>query len=111
MAVLSCGTLQQTFTAFRRKEALILSGETNKVFFSAHLKADYPVFFRRVSSVLGQYGIVVGLLEDTADYWCRDYMPIQVGEDRFVKYKYSPDYLDHPASRCYVTIKPLTSLT
>lgn len=82
---------------------MILSGETNKVFFSTHLKADYPVFFRRVSSVLGQYGIVVGLLEDTADYWCRDYMPIQVGEDRFVKYKYSPDYLDHPASRCYVT--------
>ena len=82
---------------------MILSGETNKVFFSAHLKADYPVFFRCVSSVLGQYGIVVGLLEDTADYWCRDYMPIQVGEDRFVKYKYSPDYLDHPASRCYVT--------
>ena len=73
------------------------------MFFSTHLKADYPVFFRRVSSVLGQYGIVVGLLEDTADYWCRDYMPIQVGEDRFVKYKYSPDYLDHPASRCYVT--------
>ncbi len=30
-------------------------------------------------------------------------MPIQVGEDRFVKYKYSPDYLDHPALRCYVT--------
>lgn len=82
---------------------MILSGETNKVFFSAHLKADYPVFFRRVSSVLGQYGIVVGLLGGTADYWCRDYMPIQVGEDRFVKYKYSPDYLDHPASRCYVT--------
>lgn len=82
---------------------MILSGETNKVFFSAHLKADYPVFFRRVSSVQGQYGIAVDLLEDTADYWCRDYMPIQVGEDRFVKYKYSPDYLDHPASRCYVT--------
>ena len=53
--------------------------------------------------MLGQYGIAVDLLEDTADYWCRDYMPIQVGEDRFVKYKYSPDYLDHPASRCYVT--------
>ena len=53
--------------------------------------------------MLGQYGIAVDLPEDTADYWCRDYMPIQVGEDRFVKYKYSPDYLDHPASRCYVT--------
>ena len=82
---------------------MILSGETDKVFFSAHLKADYPVFFRRIASVLGQYGIVVGLLGGTADYWCRDYMPIQVGEDRFVKYKYSPDYLDHPALRCYVT--------
>lgn len=30
-------------------------------------------------------------------------MPIQVGTDRFVKYRYSPDYLDDPALRCYVT--------
>lgn len=82
---------------------MILSGETNKVFFSAHLKADYPVFFRRIASVLRQYGIAVDLLGDTADYWCRDYMPIQVGTDRFVKYRYSPDYLDDPALRCYVT--------
>lgn len=82
---------------------MILSGETDKVFFSAHLKADYPVFFRRIASVLARYGIAVDLLEDTADYWCRDYMAIQVGEDRFVKYRYAPDYLDHPASRRYVT--------
>ena len=36
--------------------------------------------------MLRQYGIAVDLLGDTADYWCRDYMPIQVGTDRFVKY-------------------------
>ena len=33
------------------------------------------------------------LLSQTKDIWCRDYMPIQTSEKRFVFYKYNPDYL------------------
>jgi agmatine/peptidylarginine deiminase len=32
-------------------------------------------------------------LSETKDIWCRDFMPIQIAEDRFVSYKYTPNYL------------------
>lgn len=91
---------------------MIISNETNKVFFSAHLKNDYTMFFKQMKTILEQYGIIVELLQDTEDYWCRDYMPIQVGEDRFVKYHYYPDYLNKPTQISYITDveKPLSHL-
>lgn len=91
---------------------MILSSETNKVYFSAHLKADYPIFFKRIKTVLEQNSIIIDLLQDTNDYWCRDYMPIQVSEDRFVIYKYFPDYLNKPGKTVYITDveKPLSYL-
>ena len=82
---------------------MILSNETNKVYFSAHLKADYPIFFKRIKTVLEQNNIIVDLLQETNDYWCRDYMPIQVNKNRFVIYKYFPDYLNKPTKICYIT--------
>ena len=54
------------------------------------------LFFKRIKAVLEQYSIEVGVLQKTEDYWCRDYMPLQVAEDRFVKYRYFPNYLDKP---------------
>ena len=32
-------------------------------------------------------------IQGTLDVWCRDYMPIQVSVDRFVQFRYAPDYL------------------
>lgn len=34
------------------------------------------------------------MLKGTADYWCRDYMPVQVDGNSFVQFKYHPDYLE-----------------
>lgn len=33
------------------------------------------------------------IAHDTKDIWCRDYMPLQIGIDKFVQFKYEPDYL------------------
>lgn len=38
-------------------------------------------------------GIESKELKSTNDYWARDYMPIQLGENDFLKYRYYPDYL------------------
>lgn len=91
---------------------MTLSNGINKVYFSAHLRTDYPVFFKRMKGVLEQYGISVELLQDTEDYWCRDYMPIQTDKDRFVKYHYFPDYLNKPKKLKFITNvdKPLRYL-
>ena len=34
-----------------------------------------------------------GEIEGTKDIWIRDYMPIQISDDRFIVYNYNPDYL------------------
>jgi agmatine deiminase len=82
---------------------MILSQETDQVYFSAHLKNDYSVFFERMKMTLEKYDIGVKLLQDTEDYWCRDYMPIQIGKDIFVKYGYSPDYINKPTKVQFIT--------
>lgn len=45
----------------------------------------------------------VRLLQGTRDIWCRDYMPIQIYENRFIGYEYTPDYLDKHAFAAYQT--------
>lgn len=42
-------------------------------------------------------------VKNTSDIWMRDYMPIQIDENTFVTYQYSPDYLWSPERRKYIT--------
>ena len=66
---------------------------TNTIYLSGKL----PVFFPKISNNLGlklkSYGYKVNFLPNTNDIWARDYMPIQVSKDKFVEYRYDPDYL------------------
>ena len=38
-------------------------------------------------------------VKNTSDIWMRDYMPIQIDENTFVTYQYTPDYLWSPERR------------
>ncbi|NUQ61183.1 MAG: agmatine deiminase family protein [Pirellulales bacterium] len=67
--------------------------ETNMVYFSGLLGRRYPGLCKRVVGVLENHAVPVRFLEATADIWIRDYAPVQVAESRFVKFRYSPDYL------------------
>ena len=40
-----------------------------------------------------------GLLPHTKDIWTVDYMPIQIATNKFVQFKYDPDYLQTPELR------------
>lgn len=42
---------------------------------------------------VGENQIHFAYLSETKDIWCRDFMPIQITENRFVFYKYTPNYL------------------
>lgn len=48
-------------------------------------------------------GIEVRLLQGTRDIWCRDYMPIQIYENKYVGYEYTPDYLETPNDYSFQT--------
>ncbi|MBO7496201.1 MAG: agmatine deiminase family protein [Salinivirgaceae bacterium] len=66
---------------------------TNIVFLSKCLKKESPSFFSSLTELMDEMGIRWSLLESTRDIWVRDFMPIQLSENEFIKYKYAPDYL------------------
>lgn len=66
---------------------------TNFVFISDKLKEFFPNTYSRLTSLFEEMEIEWGEVKGTKDIWIRDYMPIQLSDDRFLVYKYNPDYL------------------
>ena len=69
---------------------------TDTVFFSDLLPRRCPMLYEKLHDILYNNSIDHRLLSNTKDIWCRDYMPIQTDWNRFVFYKYNPDYLQKP---------------
>lgn len=76
---------------FKRKQ--ITDSDSNKVYLSSWLKDECPDFYGRFISLLQDYGISYQVMQSTNDIWARDYMPIQIYDDHFVRYCYNPNYL------------------
>ncbi len=72
---------------------------TNTVYFSDLLPKKCPILNQHIVEVLETNKIRYAYLSETKDIWCRDFMPIQIEEDLFVFYKYTPDYLQTPYYR------------
>jgi agmatine/peptidylarginine deiminase len=72
---------------------MIPDSETNKVYFSGKLKLDFPKTCFDLENRLKSFNCKYEFLPETKDIWARDYMPIQVSIDRFIEYRYDPDYL------------------
>jgi agmatine deiminase len=73
--------------------------ETNTVYFSEILKSDmrYSGTCHALTNLLGNHGIKYHFLKSTKDIWCRDYMPFQTDQEKFVQFRYEPSYLkDYP---------------
>ena len=66
---------------------------TNFVYISDKLKEFYPRTYARLTQLFNKMDIEWGEIEGTKDIWIRDYMPIQISDDRFIVYNYNPDYL------------------
>lgn len=74
---------------------MILDSQTNKVYLAAGLR-KYEKACLNLLYELHNNHIHVEYLKYTQSYkhvWSRDYMPIQLQKDRFLLYKYKPDYL------------------
>ena len=72
---------------------MITDDQTTEVYFSSLLPEKCPALNRYIADILEENRIHYAYLSETKDIWCRDYMPIQIEEDRFVFYNYTPDYL------------------
>ena len=72
---------------------MITDNLTTTVYFSDLLPKKCPTLNQHIVEVLEANRIPYAYLSETKDIWCRDYMPIQIAENRFVSYKYTPNYL------------------
>ena len=72
---------------------MITDDQTNFVYLADTLSSKYPDFFKRLTFQFDSHKIDYGILPQTKDVWAVDYMPIQVSENKFVRFTYKPDYL------------------
>lgn len=72
---------------------MISDKETNTIYLSKRIESDYPNTFKELSERLISFNSKPILLPKTKDIWARDYMPIQISENKFIEYRYDPDYL------------------
>ena len=55
---------------------MITEKDKNFVYVSGWLKSDYPELYNELIEILDRNNVTHGLLNNTKDYWCRDYMPV-----------------------------------
>lgn len=72
---------------------MIADYQTDRVYFSSLALDDFKREMGEITSILEKYGIGVGYIKGTRDYFCRDYMPVQVGEGELVQFTFRPAYL------------------
>jgi len=74
---------------------MISDSRTNTIYFSDLLRTDkkYSKTFNDLHQVLEASEMKYDFLNKTRDIWARDYMPIQVSKNKFVEFRYDPDYL------------------
>jgi len=80
---------------------MISDAQTNFVYFSKLLNSrpEFKAFSSLLTNILDKHKISYGFLPKTNDIWCRDFMPIQVSENKFIEYRYDPDYLQSKKER------------
>ena len=78
---------------------LITDNETNTVFLADGIRHYMPMAINLLEA-LHKEGIDMHFLRHTESrkhVWVRDFMPIQLTPDRYLQYRYSPDYLKNDA--------------
>lgn len=70
---------------------MIAEWDANTLFISDLLEKKYPALVASLRAIL--IGVPIEIITGTADIWCRDYMPIQLDQERFCQFVYAPDYL------------------
>ncbi|MGM9864967.1 MAG: agmatine deiminase family protein [Muribaculaceae bacterium] len=70
---------------------MILDSDTNIVYFSKRL-LEYTHGIDIVKQ-LDEHGVFVDFIPSTRDVWARDYMPVQLADNKYIGYEYCPNYL------------------
>ncbi len=70
---------------------MISDQQTNTVYFSNLVPEEYPNEFNELAQLIRDAGYKVKLLVGSEDFYCRDYMPVQVAENNFMQFVFRPE--------------------
>ena len=73
---------------------MIPDWQKKNVFVSSVLPEKYSSDFQKIKEIMDKHSVECRFIHQTKDIWARDYMPVQVGLDKFVQFRYEPKYLD-----------------
>jgi len=82
---------------------MINDQQTTTVYFSNELEEENYKKFSQLRATIEDNGYKTKLLIETEDFYCRDYMPVQVGENNFVQFVFRPE--------AYLTVKEYQHIT
>ncbi|MFA6402893.1 MAG: agmatine deiminase family protein [Salinivirgaceae bacterium] len=73
---------------------MITDLQTNVVYFSNSLTKEFPNEFNELKKIIDDAGYSVKVLDGTKDFYCRDFMPVQISSTDFVQFIFRPkEYL------------------
>lgn len=83
---------------------MITDWETNTVYYSYQSNFDFKPELKKLRKIINNHGFKHHHIAGTKDYFCRDYMPVQLTKNEFIQFKFQPDYLLNDPERIrYVT--------
>jgi len=83
---------------------MIPDWKTNKVYYSFQSTYDFKSELKGLQVAVKRNSYECAHIAGTKDYYCRDFMPIQLTKNEFIQFKFQPDYLiNRPDRRDFVT--------
>ncbi len=69
---------------------MIPDHQTNTIYFSDFTQEEYPEEFFQLKKLISDEGYAVKILDETDDFYCRDFMPIQLSKNDFIQFRINP---------------------
>ena len=69
---------------------MTIDKECNTVYFANTVTADFTAMTSEIIKIIQNHGYKVKILDESDDYWCRDYMPIQLSDKEYIQFVYHP---------------------
>ncbi len=73
--------------------------KANKVYVASCLFDKHPIFAKELVNIFAINDVKWDIIPGTKEIWCRDYMPIQIDKNKFVKFRYNLNLTDGLDSR------------
>jgi agmatine/peptidylarginine deiminase len=71
---------------------MITDKETNFLYISIQSRSGFSAFEQKFCEKMLEHSIKLDYLKGAKDIWCRDFMPVQVKENKYVLFQLSPLY-------------------